>query len=232
MPADAAVRDHAALVSPSLLPVAATLLALAGVRTGETVVDVCCGAGLLTHPLGAAAGETGRVYGVDADAGLLAYARDRRPSAVRWVRGAPARLPLAGESAAKVVCGAPHRVPDLPAAIAEWGRVLVPGGRLALCVWGAFADDDAERAVGAVRRGGAVRMLDLRAILTDAGLRVLHASEETVAVPFPTAEAYAAWRLSFGGRVPATQVKRVAAALGHGPVVAGAFVRYASAVRP
>lgn len=231
MPAEAAPRDHSAQVSPSLLPVAATLLALAGVRTGETVVDVCCGAGLLTHPLGAAAGPTGRVYGVDADAGLLAYARGRRPSAVRWVRGAPGSLPLAGESAEKVVCGASHRVADLPAALAEWARVLVPGGRLALCAWGAFADDDAERAVRTVARGRAVRMLDLRALLADAGLAVLHASEETVAVPFPTGEAYAAWRLAFHGRVPATQVKRVAAALDNGPVVAGAFVRYASAVR-
>ena len=203
MPGDPAERDLAAFASPSLLPVTATLLALAGVRDGETVVDAGCGAGLLTHPSAAAVGETGVAYGVDPDAELLAYARARRDSRARWVVGDPARLPFAGESAHKVLCGAAGAVADLPAALVEWCRVLEPGGRIVLAAWN--------------------RTVDLPVLLVAAGLRVQHASTERAPLTFPSPAAYAAWRAWSGatGAVPP----------GNGPAVVAAHVGYASAIR-
>jgi ubiquinone/menaquinone biosynthesis C-methylase UbiE len=139
----------------ALLPMVATILALTGVRDGEVVVDVGCGDGLLTHPAAAAAGPLGRVFGVDADAAALAAGRARRESRVAWVRVAADRLPFAGGTVDKVVCG-----DGSAALLADAVRVLVPGGRLVVATWGAEPADD---------------------LLRGLGLRVAHAGEEEVA---------------------------------------------------
>ncbi|HEV2889997.1 MAG TPA: methyltransferase domain-containing protein [Frankiaceae bacterium] len=218
----AAARDYADHVDPSMLPVAATLLALAGVREGEVVVDVACGTGLLTHPAAAAAGPGGRVYGVDDDGDALAVARTRRPSAAGWARASVASLPFRTGSVDKVVCGAVlHRLPDVRPAVAEWARVLAPGGRVAVGAWGSFAESAAEDAVlraldehgvdpaACERRvallwDGAERRSDaLPALLAEAGLRVTHEAAGDVTVPFVGAGAFAAWRLSFPRAVSA-----------------------------
>lgn len=220
----AAARDYADHVAPSLLAVAATLLALAGVREGEVVVDVGCGAGLLTHPAYAGAGSKGRVYGVDADADMLDVARARRPSGVLWTRASGSALPFRTGCVDKVVCGGVlHRLPDVAPVLAEWARVLAPGGRVAVAAWGSFHESPAEdavlraldehgvdpaaceRRVALVSSGVAVSAADLPALLAAAGLRVTHDAGGEVTVPFVDAGAYATWRLSF---------LRVAAAVG------------------
>lgn len=220
-----------AVLPVAVLPVAATLLALAGVRSGDTVADVGCGAGLLTYAAAAGAGDGGLVYGVDASATLLAAARARRPSRICWVRADAARLPFADSSVDRVLAG-----PRAWSAgeVGEWARVLTT--RVATCAWGPFRDSAAESAVEAALRdvvgspvaapgdGGA----PLRELVERAGLRVAHESTEDVVVPFASAAAYAAWRLSFpapaaalaagGEAARAAVVARVVAALGDGPV--------------
>lgn len=214
--AASAARDYAAHVSPSLLAVAATLLALAGVRDGETVVDVGCGAGLLTHPAAAAAGPAGRAYGVDVSPEMLALARERRPSEVCWVRGDATRLPFAAGSVDKVVCGGVlNHLADVRPALAEYARVLAPSGRLAVSAWGDFRDDRAENAVldalaaSGVDRAACERRTsladgaeardaaELPDLLRAAGLRIVHRTDGEVTVPFAGAAAYATWRLAF-----------------------------------
>jgi SAM-dependent methyltransferase len=235
---------QAAYVPPALLPVAATLLALAGIRTGETVVDAGCGAGLLTHPAAAAAGPDGRVYGVDPDPALLAAARARRASAVSWVRADPARLPFAGRSVDKLLCAGVSRGGGATVAdwAAEWARVLAAGGRVAACAWGEFAVDGPEEAVRrAVRDATGADAAepdagDLPHLLRMAGLRVVHETEGAVVVPFESAAAWAAWRLAFpraaaalGGPAAAAVAARVAEEVGDRPVHSEAVVRYVTA---
>ena len=227
----AAARDYADHVAPSLLPVAATLLALAGIRDGEVVVDVGCGTGLLTHPAAAAAGPAGRVYGVDPDADLLTVARTRRPSGVVWTRAAASALPFRAGSVDKVVCGVVlHRLPDVTPVLGEWARVLAPGGRATVAAWGAFrpslAEDavlralsengvdpaTCERRVSLLSSGVSQAASMLPSLLASAGLRVTHDADGEVTVPFVGAAAFAEWRLSF---------PRAAAALGSAAGTAG-----------
>lgn len=241
----AAARDYDDHVAPSLLPVAATLLALAGVREGEVVVDVGCGTGLLTHPAAAGAGPAGRVYGVDADADLLDIARSRRPSGVLWTRACGTALPFRPRSVDKVVSGGVlHRAPDVAPVIAEWARVLAPGGRVAVAAWGSFrasAAEDAvlralsehgvdpsacERRVALVSAGVALAATDLPALLSAAGLRVTHEAAGEVTVPFVGAAAYAAWRLSFPRAAAA--IGSAAGAAGHGSLRASVVDRVAA----
>lgn len=244
-------RGYADHVSPSLLPVAATVLALAGVRDGETVLDVGCGAGLLTHPAAAAAGPDARVYGLDLDPTLLDVARRRRASAVCWVRGEPVRLPFRDRGVDKVLCGSVlHRLADVRPALAEWRRVLAPGGRVAVSAWGELLDGPAESAVAAAlaaegvdpaaygRRvplvaGGSPRdAAELPDLLRAAGLRVVHETADEVTLPFVGGAAYAAWRLSFASAaaaVPSDVVSDVVAALGPAPVSVHARIHYVTA---
>jgi demethylmenaquinone methyltransferase/2-methoxy-6-polyprenyl-1,4-benzoquinol methylase len=101
--------------------------ARAVVRSGESVLDACCGTGDLAI---AAAREGGRVTGVDFSARMLERAQRKAPG-LEWVEGDLLALPFADESfdAATVGFGV-RNVEDLERGLAELRRVLRPGGRL------------------------------------------------------------------------------------------------------
>lgn len=86
----------------------------------ERVLDVGCGTGELTRVLAAETGADGRVVGLDADASLLAVAREHAPV----VRGDAVSLPFAADSFDLVVCQALLvNLPDPAAAVGEFARV-------------------------------------------------------------------------------------------------------------
>src|SRR4051794_36484284 len=99
-------------------------------------VDVGCGTGVLT----AAVLEHARpssVLGVDASAAFVRTASDRvGDPRVRFEVGDAATLPVGGGTMDAVVSGLVlNFLPDAAAALAEWRRVLRPGGVLGLYVW-------------------------------------------------------------------------------------------------
>jgi ubiquinone/menaquinone biosynthesis C-methylase UbiE len=95
-------------------------------RAGEVVLDPGCGTGWQAAGLRRAAPSV-PVLGVDLSAGMLGQAR----AAGAWplVQADATRLPVAAGSVDVVVCrGVLHHLPDVPAALREWRRVLRPGG--------------------------------------------------------------------------------------------------------
>jgi ubiquinone/menaquinone biosynthesis C-methylase UbiE len=93
------------------------------------VLDVGCGTGLLARRI-ARRVPGSWVVGCDFSPGMLGRAA-RGPEGVRWVRADAQGLPFADTSFDAVVSTqALHWVPDQSAALAEFLRVLVPGGRL------------------------------------------------------------------------------------------------------
>jgi SAM-dependent methyltransferase len=110
--------------------------AAARVAAGDRVLDVGCGTGVLARAAADRVAADGRVTGLDLNAGMLAVARRLRP-AIDWRRGDAARLPFADGSYDAVVSQfALMYFPDRAAALKEMARVLRPGGRLAVAVWG------------------------------------------------------------------------------------------------
>jgi ubiquinone/menaquinone biosynthesis C-methylase UbiE len=100
------------------------------VRARETVLDIGCGTGWLAAGLTRALSGL-QVNGVDLSQGMLEQAR----AAGAWplLRADAQRLPLATASVDLVVTrGVLHHLPDVPAALAEWRRVLRPGGAVIL----------------------------------------------------------------------------------------------------
>ncbi len=102
-----------------------------GVCAGDTMLDVACGAGLAIE----LAGLRGALCsGIDASERLIAVARDRNPGADLRV-GDMRALPW-DDGAFDVVTSFRGIWGTTPEAMAEVCRVLTPGGRVGLTVWG------------------------------------------------------------------------------------------------
>jgi SAM-dependent methyltransferase len=96
-------------------------------RPGRTVVDVAAGTGKLSRALAATGAEVVAVEPVEAMRALIG-------PAVRAVEGTAEALPLPGASVDAVTVAQAFHWFDGDAALAEFHRVLHPGGALAL-VW-------------------------------------------------------------------------------------------------
>jgi SAM-dependent methyltransferase len=123
--------DFATLAEPANCREYLSLHHALGVGAGDRLLDVACGAGLSLE-LAALRGAT--CAGIDASRRLVAIARDRSPMADIQV-GDMHAMPWADESF-DVVTSFRGIWGTTPAALAEVFRVLAPGGRLGLTVWG------------------------------------------------------------------------------------------------
>ncbi|MGJ8632384.1 MAG: class I SAM-dependent methyltransferase [Luteolibacter sp.] len=105
-----------------------------GVSRGESVLDVCCGQGVLVKPLMEAG--AGQVLGVDASGKLIASARERYTGEERvsFLRAdACAQGDWADGSFDAVACVmAVHDVPDIGGLMRNLSAALKPGGRVVI----------------------------------------------------------------------------------------------------
>lgn len=116
-----------------------TPLAFGHVRSGDTVVDLGCGAGVDVFLAARLAGPTGRVIGVDMTEEMLELARTNAEqftertglSNVAFAHGRIEDLPVEDASVDVVISNCVVNLsPDKPRVFREVQRVLVPGGRM------------------------------------------------------------------------------------------------------
>jgi SAM-dependent methyltransferase len=131
---------------------AAALLDAAEVGVGAKVLDVACGAGLVS---GLAASRGAQVTGIDFSPNMLAQARRRHP-AVEFREGDAEALPFDdGVFDAVVISFGVHHFPFPSRALSEGGRVLRRGGRIAFSTWASPREHVLHRIVTeAVREAG------------------------------------------------------------------------------
>jgi ubiquinone/menaquinone biosynthesis C-methylase UbiE len=156
--------------------------AVAGLRDGETVLDLGSGAGGDVLISARRVGPTGRVIGLDMTDEMLELARANAAAAgvenVEFVKGYLEDIPLADASVDVVISNCVINLSaDKRKVIGEAARVLGPGGRFA--VSDVIADDDIDEATKADMAAwtgciaGALTEAEFRTALRDAGFEAV-----------------------------------------------------------
>jgi len=110
----------------------------AALAPGHSVLDVACGTGVLARDAATRVGPGGAVVGLDVNQSMLEVAR-RTSSAIEWKSGQAESLPFEDARFDAVVSQFGLMFfEDRDAALREMWRVLRPGGRLAVAVWGSL----------------------------------------------------------------------------------------------
>lgn len=131
-----AARAYEALFVPSLFHQwPPWLLDRARVTSGDRVLDVACGTGVLAREAVTRVSPSGAVVGLDMMPGMLAVAGELAPH-IEWRLGSAEDLPFEdGAFDAVLSQFGLMFFPDKLAALREMRRVLVQGGRLSLAVF-------------------------------------------------------------------------------------------------
>jgi SAM-dependent methyltransferase len=125
------------LVPVIFAPWAEDVVGLGAPQLGERVLDVACGPGVVAR-LAARRAGAGQVTGLDINPGMVEVARSL-PSdlAICWQEGSALQMPFPDEAFDLVLCQQGVQFfPDRAAGVREMRRVLVPGGRVVVAVWG------------------------------------------------------------------------------------------------
>ena len=188
------------------------LVALAALQPGERVLDLACGSGLVARHAAPQIGATGQVTGLDINAPALDIARSLPPPAgapIAWVQGSATAMDLPDAAFDVVLCQQGFQFfPDKPAALREIHRVLAPGGRLLLSVWGPPSPyilalgEAVERYVGlaAAKKLRSTRLVPdndtLHHMLVEAGFRGVEVRPNAMTVRLPPMESFVLGHIS------------------------------------
>ena len=173
-------QTYESYMVPALFaPWASRLIESAKPRSGERVLDVGCGTGIVARRVASIVGSEGKAVGLDANPNMLDVARavakqDRLR--VQWHEGRAESLPFPEGSFDLVMCQfALMFFEDRHAALMQMHRVLTADGRLALSVWQSFDQHPFYRRLDEAieHRAGLSGVRDIFAIGDSAELRRL-----------------------------------------------------------
>jgi len=148
---------------------ARSLADAAKVTTGDRILDVGCGTGIVARECARRVGEAGSVSGIDISEEMLAVARRVAPG-LDWHLGDARELPFGDGSFDRVVSQfALMFFPEREKAITEMWRVLRPGGGLSIAVLGGIPPAYQRLAELAERHldSGAGEIIESRFVLSD-----------------------------------------------------------------
>jgi ubiquinone/menaquinone biosynthesis C-methylase UbiE len=139
---DKAAPHYERFWQAQLAPARDVLFSLARLEPGERVLDVACGTGLVTFPAADAVGPAGRVLATDISDSMVAHVSAEAERLgypqIEAARMDAEDLRVEAGSFDVVLCALGLMyVPDPIAALREAHRVLRPGGRAVVAVWGA-----------------------------------------------------------------------------------------------
>jgi len=195
------------LVPAIFAPWAEEILKLAKLGSGERVLDVACGTGVVARGAREALGSGADVVGCDINPDTLKVARSASAGlAIEWRQSDACSLPFPDSDFDVVVCQQGLQFfPDRAAALGEMRRVLRDGGRVVLAVWSSIERSPGFRALAdAIERHMSVEaanryrhgpfgygpMANLQRELAAVGFVGVSVEERNKAVRFPSAEEF------------------------------------------
>lgn len=138
---DKAVQDYDQFFVPVLTPSSEKCLEMLDPQPGERILDVATGTGVAAFMIAERVGASGEVVATDISEKMVdqtaARAAERGITNMRFQRADAEELPYPDASFDAVTCVLGLMYPAEPQrAIREIHRVLRPGGRAVVCVWG------------------------------------------------------------------------------------------------
>ena len=119
------------------------LASCARVASGQRVLDVACGTGVVARTVADIVGTHGQAVGVDLNPAMLVVARAARPD-LEWSQGDAEDLPFASASFDAALCqSALFFFPDPGRAVQEMARVVGSGGTVAIQTYSALDEQPA-----------------------------------------------------------------------------------------
>ena len=136
---DAAQLYQEVLVPAMFGPWGRDLLAVAAPVSGERVLDLACGTGLIARLAAEAVGSRGSVTGIDLNPAMLRVASAQamaEGARIEFLEGDVEAMPLPDAHFDLLLCQQGIQYfPSRPRAMADMLRVLKPGGRALISVW-------------------------------------------------------------------------------------------------
>ncbi|HEU0033927.1 MAG TPA: methyltransferase domain-containing protein [Kofleriaceae bacterium] len=161
-----------ALVPAIFAPYARDLIErIRPIGPADRILDLGCGTGIVARLLRERLGGAAAITGIDLSAPMIGKARELAPE-LDWQVGDAAALPFRDRAFDIVVCQQMLQfAPDRDAVLREVRRVLSPGGRFVVSVWGARREQPLHDAIAAVAERHLGPSRDRRFSLAGAELR-------------------------------------------------------------
>ncbi len=196
-----AAQTYQQYLVPALFePMAHLLVERAALASGEHVLDVACGTGVVARLAATAVGTRGTVAALDLNPAMVHVARSvpvPEGAAISWHEGSALALPFPDAAFSVIFCQQGLQFfPDPVLALQEMRRVLAPAGRVVLVVMQALdrhpvyhtLNDAIKQHIGTGAFAAPFSLGDpnrLRSLLTAGGLPRIEIVPETFTVRFP-----------------------------------------------
>ena len=196
---------------PSLFgPWASYLIELANPQSGERVLDIACGTGIVARNVVSLVGSKGIVMGLDANPDMIGMARamaEREHLSIDWHTGSAEQLPFADENFDLILCQFGLMFfTDRQAALTEMHRVLKTGGRVIWSVWQGLDRHPFYQTIHDVTQRHLAKSSvqavfslgdsdELRKLLIGSGFQHVKIEPMSITARFPNAEEFLAWEI-------------------------------------
>jgi ubiquinone/menaquinone biosynthesis C-methylase UbiE len=121
-------------------PVGDRLIEFAQLQSGQTILDIATGTGIVALSAAKIVGDEGKVIGVDISAGMLSYAKEKLAAEglknIDFLEADAENLTFTDNSFDVILCSlAICYLTDIPKALCQWHRFLNSSGILAFNAW-------------------------------------------------------------------------------------------------